>query len=141
MKRTGRCLCGAVSFEISKSDAHIGACHCSMCRRHSGGVFIGLRVSESDISFHGEDQLARYTSSDWAERAFCKTCGSTLFYRVTLDGPMKGEHHVGIGTLDDPSGLPLTQELFIDLKPDGYSFAEKTQALTTEQVEELFSDV
>ena len=61
-----------------------------MCRKFSGGVFLGLEVQPDDITFSGEDKLTVYKSSDWAERGFCSVCGSSVFYRVTAEGPMKG---------------------------------------------------
>ncbi len=90
------------------------------------------------MRFTKEDGLAIYTSSSWAERGFCKTCGSSLFYRVTVPGPMQGQCHVGLGTLDDAKGIPLTGEIYIDLKPDGYSFAEDTRKMTEAEVVAMF---
>ena len=78
MNGSGRCLCGAVTFEATGVEKHVHACHCSMCRRWSGGP--GLAVSVASVDFQGEDNIERYDSSDWAERGFCKTCGSNLFY-------------------------------------------------------------
>lgn len=75
------------------------------------------------MEIEGAENLTVYTSSEWAERAFCKKCGSSVFYRVTVPGPMQGDMHVGLGTLADASGIPLTGEMYIDLKPDGYDFA------------------
>lgn len=75
-----------------------------------------------------------------AERAFCTTCGSSVFYRLTAPGPMNGELHVGMGTLDEPSGIPLTEEIYIDRKPDGYSFSgEDRHQMTEAEVIAMFS--
>ena len=40
----------------------------------------------------------------------------------------------GLGTLDDASGLDLEREIFIDRKPDNYSFEGPTEQLTEAQV-------
>jgi len=131
-------MCGAVSYRAQLIDPELGACHCSMCRRWTGGVFLGLSVLPDAMSFEGEDQIQVFQSSPWAERAFCKTCGSNLFYRVTAPGEHHGIYHIGAGTMDDLKGITLSQQLFIDQKPSGYSFSEKTTDLTQAQVEALF---
>lgn len=134
MTRTGSCLCGAVTYRVTDLPTHIGACHCQMCRKHTGGVFLSLRVAGDRITFAGEQAIATYTSSDWAERAFCGTCGSTLYYRVTAPGPYQGDYHIGFGTLDDTSGITLTDEIFIDKKPAGYAFAGQHKTMTEAEV-------
>lgn len=140
MPHTGSCVCGAVSFEISTEVSKTTACHCSMCRKWSGGVFFGVVVPADGMILKGDDKLSVYTSSEWAERAFCATCGSSLFYRVTAEGPMHGEYHIGLGTLDDPRGIEFETEYFIDLKPDAYGFAGTGRVQMTEaQVLALFS--
>ena len=123
MSQTGSCLCGAVKFTITTPIAEAGACHCGMCRKWSGGVYMSVAVPKGGMAFEGEDNLGTFTSSPWAERVFCKLCGSSILYRVTAPGPMNGEMHVGLGTLSDVSDIPFTGELYIDLKPEAYSFA------------------
>lgn len=109
-----------------------------MCRKFSGGVYLGVKVPAGGLTFLSEDGLSVYKSSDWAERGFCGTCGSSLFYRLTLPGPMQGELHVGLGTLDDGNGITLTGEIYIDRKPDGYAFAGATHQMTEAEVLKMF---
>lgn len=129
MSHSGGCLCGAVTYEIGTKITETGACHCQMCRKWSGGVYLGVQVASDKMTVTG-DQLGVYTSSPWAERGFCKTCGSSLFYRVTAPGPHSGTYHVGLGTLNDPDGITLTGEIFIDKKPSGYGFAGDSHKMT-----------
>jgi len=110
MPCTGRCLCGAVEIELSQTPKSTGACHCSMCRKWSGGVFLGLNVKAGDAKIKGEDNITAFTSSEWAERCFCKISGTNLFYRVTMDGPIKGEMHIGLGMLDKPDGISVVRD-------------------------------
>ena len=139
MSHTGSCVCGAVRYTINSPVSETGACHCGMCRKWSGGVFMSVAVPAGGLALEGAENLTTYASSPWAERAFCKTCGGNVFYRVTAPGPMQGEMHVGLGTLDDANGIPMTLELFIDLKPDTYSFAgEGSNQMTEAQVLEMF---
>lgn len=130
MSHTGGCLCGAVTYKISTDLTETGACHCSMCRKWSGGVYLGTEIAGDKITVSGTDNLTVYASSPWAERAFCTTCGSSIYYRITAPGPMNGIHHVGIGTLDNTDGINLTGEIFIDKKPAGYEFAGDREKFT-----------
>lgn len=89
-----------------------------MCRRWSGGTAF-LATTTQGTTFEDESQIGRYASSSWAERGFCKTCGTTLFYFLR---PTQ-LYAMSVGAFDDPSPFRLVREIFIDEKPDGYAFA------------------
>ena len=139
MQKSGSCLCGAVQYQISDAPAETGACHCSMCRKWSGGVFLGVKVAADAVRIKGAEKLTVFPSSDWAVRCFCTTCGSSLFYRVTAPGPHQGEYHIGLGTFDDADGLALRGEIFIDQKPSGYAFVNETHKMTGAEVFAMFA--
>ena len=42
VKASGHCLCGAVKISASQASKSIGACHCGMCRRWTGGPWLAL---------------------------------------------------------------------------------------------------
>jgi len=115
--RSGQCLCGAVRFKAEEMGTKFAACHCDMCQRWAGGPF--LATSVRTLIFEGEENLQRFQSSAWAERGFCRVCGSNLFYRVRKSD----SYEVCIGALDERDGLVMVSEIFIDNKPDGFSFA------------------
>lgn len=137
--RSGGCLCGAVRYRIKGPVAEMDVCHCSMCRKHTGGIALGIEVPGEGLDWTGEENISIYRSSDWAERAFCRICGSGLFWRMTAEGPGHGMVSLGAGTLDDLNGLPLTTEIYIDNKPDGYAFAGPTRKMTQAEVEAAFA--
>lgn len=139
MSKSGGCLCGAVTYTLTNAPKEFGACHCDMCRKWSGGIYLGVEVPADGIELTGADNLTVFKSSPWAERAFCKTCGSSVYYRVTAEGPHQGTYHLGVGTMDDAGDAALTGELFIDNKPKGYSFSQKTHQMTTEEVMAMFA--
>ncbi|OAO03070.1 GFA family protein [Parasphingorhabdus sp.] len=124
-ERKGHCLCGAVKITAKQAPSHVGTCHCNMCRRWGSGPFMELDCG-TDVAIEGEENVTIYPSSDWAERAFCKICGTHLLYR--LKG--SGEHMVCAGIFGDIDGLEFTSQVFIDEKPAYYSFAEDTKNMT-----------
>lgn len=133
MALTGKCACGAVGYTIHKDQKEVGPCHCDTCRKWTGGVFLGVQAGADEATLTGEEHLTIWKSSDWAERAFCSKCGSSLFYRLTIPGPMHGEYHFGAGALEDWGDLKMVGEIFIDKKPDAYEFAGDHPRLTTEE--------
>lgn len=132
--QTGRCLCGNVKFTIRESDDEVGACHCDMCRRWSGGPLLVLDCGKA-IEFEGEEHIVRYKSSDWAERGFCGTCGSNLFYFLTTGN----QYFVSAGALDNQSGLKFATQVFIDEKPGYYDFANQTRMMTGAELFALYA--
>lgn len=117
MTMTGQCLCGAVTFTAEDVDLDANGCHCGQCRRWAGGTVIG--VIACGVGFSGTEYMRRYESSEWAERAFCGKCGSSLFYRQKKDSD---RYFMPVGVFDDQSAFRLASEVFIDAKPPGYAF-------------------
>lgn len=140
MDRTGKCLCGAVHFTIRDLGPEFGVCHCKMCQRWGGGPGFSFAVKSDSISFEGEDKVRRYKSSDWAERAFCGECGSSLWYKVTAPGQHADSYHMSLGLLDDTSGLKNTREIFVDMKPDAITLAGERERLNTEATLAMFGE-
>ena len=126
---SGRCLCGGVTITLDSFDGHVGACHCGMCRRWSGGPSLTVNGGKT-MHISGEAHLRRFRSSDWAERAFCERCGSSLFYRLLATG----EHFVWAGLFEALPGAVFESQIFIDRKPDWYEFANATENLTDAEV-------
>ena len=78
-----------------------------------------MAAAAREVAFPFREQLAIYASSDWAERGFCKACGTTLFYYLK---PTQS-YLMSVGAFDDQSPFRLVREIFIDKKPAGYAFA------------------
>ncbi len=78
---TGSCFCGAVKFEIELPTLFCGHCHCSMCRRPHGASFVtwtGVPPERFKLTA-GEQDIARFGSSEKGTRSFCRNCGSQIF--------------------------------------------------------------
>ena len=112
---TGRCLCGAVAYEVNgpMSDAH--ACHCGQCRRQSGHYVVAASARRSDFRLTEQRGLRWYRSSDFAQRGYCGECGTPLFWDDDGD-----DMSINAGSLDQPTGLTLIKHIFVDEKADYY---------------------
>lgn len=86
---------------VAEGVGDASACHCGMCLRWAGGPWIGVFVQA--IRWEDDAELGVIASSAWAERGFCRRCGSGLFYRITAEGKYQGVTSVSLGALDDRS--------------------------------------
>jgi hypothetical protein len=126
---SGKCLCGGVTVSFSLEKQTFDACHCGMCRKWGGGPALTVDGG-SKIQFTGEDLIATYDSSEWAQRGFCKRCGTHLFYRLK----QSNFHNFPLGLIENTEHLKFGLQIFIDRKPDHYSFANKTETMTQAEV-------
>ncbi|MEO0576660.1 MAG: GFA family protein [Pseudomonadota bacterium] len=130
---TGSCLCGAVNVTAKAALGDIGACHCDTCRNWGGGPYLSVDCASS-ATFTGEEYIAVFQSSQWAERAFCKQCGTHLYYRLKQNN----QYMLPAGLLDPAEGLSMSHQVFIDEKPHYYAFSGDTKNFTGEEIFELF---
>ncbi|XUU60198.1 GFA family protein [Erythrobacter sp. HA6-11] len=133
--KTGKCLCGAVQLTAQEAPDEVGVCHCAMCRRWGGGPFLEIDCGTA-VSFTGEDNISTYSSSVWAERGFCRNCGTHLFYRIKETG----QSMIPVGLFEDEGGLALDMQVFIDKKPSYYSFSQETKEMTGAEVFAMFTE-
>ncbi len=82
------------------------------------------------------EHLIVFDSSEWAERGFCRVCGTNIFYHVKETT----EYDINTGTFDDASSFKMIGEIFVDQKPATYEFAGDHLRLTgAEAIERFFS--
>ena len=106
---TGRCLCGAVTVRVKGDhDPRVGACHCRMCQRWSGGLFLCFNGHEVEV----EGPVTRFQSSPFGERAFCATCGSHLWFHNLQEGGDRYELMPGL--FDEARDWPMGSEIYTD---------------------------
>lgn len=129
-----KCLCGAVSLDV-EHDRHVHACHCRMCRTWSSGASFSLTAVKPP-KIDGEESITRYRSSEWAERAFCKNCGTHLFYRFLPND----SYFVFAGLFADDADFALQKQIFIDAKAPYYDLANDTPKLTEAEFMAQFGD-
>jgi hypothetical protein len=131
--QSGRCLCGAVRFTAAPRERTFGACHCSMCRRWTGGPFLAVDCGDT-VVIEDTASLGVYRSSAWAERCFCVKCGTVLLYRL-VD---KNHYFVSAEAFDDKD-FAFTSQIFVDEKPPYYEFANATRNMTGPEVFAAFA--
>jgi len=122
------CLCGHVSISCEKVNRHFTTCHCNMCRRW-GGLWMATECSGT-ITITGQEKIAVYDSSTWAERAFCTSCGTHLYYKVKREPQL----YIPVGLFEKVDDFVFSRQIFFDHKPDYYGFENKTANYNSEDI-------
>jgi hypothetical protein len=106
----GGCQCGAVRYQLTAAPKGGNVCHCRMCQKAGGAPFMAFTgVKNADLVFT-RGALAKFSSSDIAERGFCAACGTPLTYQ------MKGSKRISvtIGSLDNPAIFGPAEQLGVE---------------------------
>ncbi len=107
---SGGCQCGAMRYQFDAPLRDIAHCHCTVCRRTSGGIV----TTWLTVPLAGFRWLAgtpsQYVSSASCTRSFCPHCGAqlTLFTSLspaTLD--------ITVATLDQPERAPADRHIWV----------------------------
>jgi len=129
--RSGKCLCGSVTFTAEGNVIEADACHCSMCRRQGGGGPYFAVQFKDGVTLNKTDTLKWYQGSPYGERGFCTNCGTSLAWRLQGHPDKIG---VSLGALNDTSGIELDAHIFTDSGPDYYKIPTDAPHKTGEQV-------
>ena len=89
---TGRCLCGAVRFEVTEPPATASYCHCTRCQRRTGtasSAQVRIVPGSLDVTA-GEELLRAYEPEDGFPKFFCSACGSALWSSLPDTGEPVG---------------------------------------------------
>jgi hypothetical protein len=116
----GRCLCGAVSFEVDGLRPGASMCHCGMCRRTHGAPGVYSSAPAANFRFSGKENVQWCRTSHDAERGFCRLCGSKLFWREVGGA----ELDVTVGCLEKPTGIRIDRHIWVAHKGDYYEIAD-----------------
>ena len=106
LEKHGTCLCGATRLKVTVDNTDISACHCSMCRKWTGGPLLVVHCSQPPV-IEGRAPSV-YESSDWAQRGFCGQCGTQL-YATDPGTPRRYSLRVGTLAQRDQLGGPQAQ--------------------------------
>ena len=94
-----------------------------MCRKWSGGA--GFSLYAQGIVTADSEHITSYQSSAWGERAFCKTCGTHLYFHQ-----LGADNYYLFAGLFDVVPFKLASQIFIDKKSGYYELANDTPKLT-----------
>jgi hypothetical protein len=97
----GSCLCGGVRFEVTQPFEGVTACHCTNCKKISGGAGTvnGRVASDAIVILAGDDLLRSFQPAEGTAKTFCSVCGSNLFGAGWPESPRAS---VRLSTLDEP---------------------------------------
>lgn len=123
--RHGQCLCGAVSFAAEVTSHDVAVCHCDSCRKWTTGPLMTVE-HKGTVAFTGAENITVYKSSSFAERGFCKRCGSALFWKLN-DNP---NYWLSAGALDETSDLTFGEEFHVGEKPSYYAIVGEPRKST-----------
>ena len=109
----GRCLCGGVVFEVDADTSRMRFCHCTSCKKLSGGGgTANVRVRSTDVRvLDGRDLLTTYQPDEGSAKTFCSRCGSNMFGG---GWPESEFCSVRVTTFDEQPGAVEAQHLFVD---------------------------
>ncbi len=124
-KGKGHCLCRSVQITAEAVSGKVGACHCDTCRKWCGGPFMAVDCG-TEVFFQGNENITIFDSSEWAERGFCKNCGTHLFYRLKENQL----YYMPADLFDEGPTLVFDSQVFIEEKPNYYCFANATKEMT-----------
>jgi hypothetical protein len=114
---TGRCLCGAVAYEVHGPLRDVLICHCEECRRWHGHVAACTAARREDfvlVTDRGLRWVQSPNSDAGARRGFCGECGSSLFW----DPPRRDPISIAAGSVDQPTGLHVAGHWFVSQAAD-----------------------
>ncbi len=107
----GTCLCGGVQFEVAEPFLRVSYCHCTNCKKISGGIgtVSGRARSDAIRILAGEELLTTYQPVEGTAKTFCSVCGSNLFGGGWPDSEYSS---VRLSTLDSFEDKP-TAHIFV----------------------------
>jgi hypothetical protein len=127
---TGGCQCGAVRYALYSEPTTADICHCRMCQRAMGNLFMAAAggIANADFAWtKGEPR--RFRSSRIAERFFCGECGTPLAFRYIERPTMT----MTIGSLDEPARVRPTQQIGVESRLPWLDEVMQTPRYTSEE--------
>lgn len=107
----GKCLCGAVEFELDGEIPNLYQCHCSLCRKVTGSsANAAFKIGADQLRWTSSKQrVSEYVTPGGFKSHFCSRCGSPLPNLTANDSA----YWVPVGLLEDDAELELVAHLFV----------------------------
>jgi hypothetical protein len=119
----GGCLCGAVRYSYDARPLALNACHCSDCKKLSGGGYSCVVLGDRSAFSH-TGEVARWRKLAQSGREIdivrCAACGVRLWHE-----PVQAPHFVFIqaGTLDDETWFVPSSHIWVSRASATAAFA------------------
>ncbi|MEL7302003.1 MAG: GFA family protein [Pseudomonadota bacterium] len=97
---TGRCLCGATSWEFDGAPVWSCYCHCDDCRRNCAAPVVAWLGAPRELFRWTGAAPRTFQSSPGVARHFCADCGTPLGFEADH---YPGDMHLYAASLDDPA--------------------------------------
>jgi hypothetical protein len=115
-ERTGRCLCGAVTFKLAAEPLVTRVCWCRDCQHLAANGTVNMLMSAEALVVSGA--LSEHTknagSGNEVTRQFCPNCGTHLFAK----SPGWPQFRVvRAGNLDEPSSVHPRMNIWASSAP------------------------
>ena len=116
---SGRCMCGAVSYEIKGDPQTSLICQCTQCQKITGtGNAPQIAFSHNTFELEGNLSYFKQSADDGniVSNGFCPSCGNPILKNTTA---FPDQIYIHVGSLDDPS---IFQPEFVVYSKSGYSW-------------------
>lgn len=107
---SGGCHCGRLRYTFEAPLQDIAHCHCSICRRTSGGIVTTWLTVPAQSFRWRSGEPAVYASSPSCTRYFCGHCGCHLTLLTTLS---PDSLDITVASLDQPELAPAERHIWV----------------------------
>jgi hypothetical protein len=104
-----------VRYAVTGSLRPVVDCHCERCRRFTGHYLAATSAAVADVAIEDPTDQLSWFPVPGAEYGFCRTCGSSLFWRAESSPDVLS---IGAGTLEPPTGLDTTVAIWVSHASD-----------------------
>ncbi len=108
VEHQGGCQCGALRYRIDAPLTDIAHCHCSICRRSSGGILTTWVTVPRQAFRWLQGTPKAFATSASCTRYFCADCGAHLALLTSLSPDTLD---LTVATLDAPEQAPADRHL------------------------------
>jgi hypothetical protein len=135
----GKCLCGAIQFELEGDVPNLYQCHCSLCRKVTGSsANAAFRIAADQFKWiSGSGQIREFITESGFKSHFCETCGSPVPNLTSNDDA----YWIPAGLLEETAALELVAHLYLGSKASwdviadvGEHFAEMPDAAALDRL-------
>jgi hypothetical protein len=113
LKMQGGCFCGSVRFTVTDKPRAVCICHCTSCRRASGGGMVPWATFALAAFQVESGSLTLCETSPGVIRGHCARCGTSISYRHAT---RPDEVDLTLSSLE-PHDLVPTCHIWTDDKP------------------------